>query len=84
MKEKTLREEFLAAIAGRLEVGARDYGNESFHKPVAATEEEILAELLDVAGWAYVLWVQMRVRLQKLAIAAELVDKSVVQDREER
>jgi len=60
------RRQFLDALAARLEVGARDYGNASFEKPVAMTSTEILDEALDIAGWAYILWVQLRRRCERL------------------
>ncbi|MEY4535629.1 MAG: hypothetical protein RLZZ246_1947 [Planctomycetota bacterium] len=53
----------------RLEAGAKEYGDRSFYKP--GTAEEILQELVDVAGWAFVAWVQMRMRLQGLELAAQ-------------
>lgn len=61
--------EFLGALEGRLTAGAAEYGDASFHR--AGTAEEILDEILDVAGWAFVAWVQMRIRLQGLELAAQ-------------
>lgn len=48
-------ERFLAAVAARLEVGAAEYGNESFAREPEDIVREILDETLDRAGWCYVL-----------------------------
>lgn len=58
----SLRKQFLDQLAARLEAGAKEYGDRSFYKP--GTAEEILQELVDVAGWAFVAWVQMHLRLR--------------------
>lgn len=50
--------EFLDELNARLEAGAREYGNQSFVKPIAATVREILEEQIDQVGWTYVLWSQ--------------------------
>ena len=68
-QESDLRLDFLDQVAARLAKGAEEYGNESFEKP--GTEAEILEELIDVAGWAYVAWVKMRRRLENLELAAQ-------------
>lgn len=70
--ESSLRRQFLDALAARLEVGAKDYGNQSFRRP--ETAEELLDELLDVAGWAYVSWVRMRIRLREIELAADKLE----------
>lgn len=72
--ESFLRKEFLNRLESRLEAGARDYGNASLERPFPETAEEILDELLDVAGWSYVAWVRMRTRLQRLEIAAREIE----------
>ena len=66
---ESLQQEFLAKLGTRLHEGARSYGDQSFYRDRAA--REILDELLDVAGWAFVAWVQMRMRLEKLTLDAE-------------
>jgi len=60
------RREFLDALAARLEVGAREYGNASFDEPMPKTAGELEAEALDIAGWAYVLWAQLKRRCARL------------------
>lgn len=49
-------DQFLTALRDRLENGAREYGNQSFVRPVNAIVDEIGMELLDEVGWTYVLW----------------------------
>ncbi len=71
-----LRAEFVAKIAQRIERGAEEYGDQSFHESVPQTTEEILDEVLDVAGWAFVLWVQMRMKLERLELAASKMEGS--------
>lgn len=61
--------DFLSAVRARLFHGRLNYGDKSFDKP--GTPDEILEEIVDIAGWAYVLWVQMRERLQRLEQAAQ-------------
>ena len=60
------RRAFLDALAARLEIGAREYGNASFDKPMAVTAGELEDEALDIAGWAYIMWVQLRRRCARL------------------
>lgn len=50
--------EFLGDVRARLEHGAREYGDQSFVRPVAITTKEILEEQVDQVGWCYVLWAQ--------------------------
>lgn len=50
--------QFLQDVAARLEHGAAEYGDQSFAKPVAQTEREIVAEAVDQVGWCYILWCQ--------------------------
>ncbi len=69
--EQQERRTFLDALAARLEMGAQLYGNHSFDEPMATTTEELEAEALDIAGWAYVMWVQIRRRCARLEQAAD-------------
>ena len=64
--EAAARRQFLDALAARLELGARDYGNTSFDRPMASTIGELEDEALDIAGWAYVMWVQLKRRCARL------------------
>ena len=52
--------EFAAAVEARCEKGAATYGDASFGRPVAELLDEVEEELLDVAGWAFVLWTRLR------------------------
>ena len=62
---------FRAELRERLIAGARDYGDASFMRAPHELLEEMQQELVDVAGWAWVLWAQQRM-CQTLA-AAELL-----------
>lgn len=66
---KELRSQFLSKVAARMEVGASEYGNLSFFKP--GTPEEILEEVEDIAGWSYVLWVKLKMRLEAVQLASD-------------
>ena len=52
--------EFARAVNARLEAGRASYGDVSFSRHPAVLCGEVEQELLDVCGWAYVLWVRMR------------------------
>lgn len=65
--------QFAETLHKRLEAGEREYGDASFSKAPTALIGEIAEELLDVCGWAFVLWV----RLQRLQVAAEPITVAV-------
>jgi hypothetical protein len=50
---------FTAAVSQRREQGRHVYGDRSFHRAPEALVGEIAEELLDVAGWAFILWVRL-------------------------
>jgi hypothetical protein len=52
--------QFWARLRERLEAGARSYGEASFGREPAELAGEIEQELLDVCGWAFVLWCRLR------------------------
>lgn len=58
-------DEFFRQIRERLKAGAREYGDASFQRPDAELHREIEEEILDIAGWSYVLWVKLRERLKR-------------------
>lgn len=60
-EERQLRAEFLESLACRLEAGAAEYGNKSFQKNYAQLKNEMEQELLDIAGWAYVMWAKLKI-----------------------
>lgn len=41
--------------------GAKRYGDQSFATPMTETCRQIMEELEDVPGWAFVLWIQARI-----------------------
>lgn len=51
---------FIEALRARLDAGRREYGPQSFTRSPVELRGEIEEELLDVAGWAFVLWARMR------------------------
>jgi hypothetical protein len=61
---------FVTQIGQRLERGRVAYGDSSFAKPLPQLVDEIQEELLDVAGWAFVMW-QRVMALRGAAIEAE-------------
>lgn len=54
---------FLERVRARLKKGAAEYGDESFNKPPEVLRQEILEEIEDICGWAYVLWVRVQKNL---------------------
>jgi hypothetical protein len=63
--------DFLSRLDKAWKRGAQQYGDVSFDKPLAATGEEILAELVDIAGWAFIAFARIREQLARVAAAAE-------------
>ena len=70
--EAAIRDEFdafVSQVRGRVEQGARDYGDRSFDLPPARLLKEIHEEVLDVCGWAFIAHVKikrMEARLSRL------------------
>lgn len=52
---------FAERLRKRWAAGAQQYGDASFHRPLADTCRQIMEELEDVPGWAFVLWLQARI-----------------------
>lgn len=63
---------FMREILVRMEAGHQEYGDKSFLKPPLALVEEIKEEVLDVCGWAFILYR----RVSKLAEKAAELDAS--------
>ncbi len=55
---------YFAELDERLRVGAACYGDKSFDKTEGRLLQEIQEEILDIAGWSYILWVKLE-RLKK-------------------
>ena len=51
---------FVSAVASRLCVGEREYGNRSFARPPLELVGEIEEELFDVCAWSFILWRRIR------------------------
>ena len=70
-------EPFLGLIKQRLEHGAREYGDESFKKQGVELVGMIEEEVLDIVGWAFVMWVAVRQfaeRMRKYETEGDAVD----------
>jgi hypothetical protein len=52
--------QFWLRLRERLEAGARTYGEASFQRHATELAAEIEEELLDVSGWAFILWCRLR------------------------
>ncbi len=44
----------------RLEKGKKEYGDSSFTRPSHELAEEMEEEIMDVCGWAFILWLRIR------------------------
>jgi hypothetical protein len=53
-------------VRDRLLLGVRNYGDESFSRSPSSLLNELQQELLDVSGWAFILWVKVHMMQQKL------------------
>lgn len=67
--------DFDGRVLARLEVGRVEYGDKSFSRPPTELADEIEEELLDIPGWSYVLWVQLRRLRAKLVRLEQLADR---------
>lgn len=61
---------FLQQLELKVERGAIEYGDKSFDLPANRTISELQAELLDICGWGFILWVRME-RLRQALEAKE-------------
>lgn len=68
---------FTQRVHERLQKGAQEYGDKSFHLSPLELSGEIEEELFDILGWAFILWC----RLQGLKAA---VTRSMDADIEEK
>jgi hypothetical protein len=68
---KKLPVTFIKKIEKRLKAGEREYGNESYVRPCASLVDEIEEEMLDVVGWAAIMWDRLQA-LKRLAKKAKL------------
>ncbi len=65
---------FTEAVLSRLEVGAAENGDESLDADPDRLAREIQEELLDVMGWAFLLWAKMQAIHDKAKLAGALRD----------
>jgi hypothetical protein len=60
MPERSAFADFVASVERRLEKGRDVYGDRSFDLASPLLVDEILEELDDMAGWAFILWCRLR------------------------
>lgn len=72
-----LEKQFVAMLRKRWKAGAREYGDRSFFRPKAETVDQVLDEIADVAGWSFVLWVQLRLRFDAMLDAAAKIEADI-------
>ncbi len=51
--------EYSQQLLDRLKAGAKQYGDVSYERAAGDLVEEIQQELLDVSGWAFILWTRL-------------------------
>ena len=52
--------DYMRELRARLEKGSAEYHDRSIHLPSRQTVREICQELVDVSGWAAILWNRLR------------------------
>jgi hypothetical protein len=52
--------DFMEAVRLRLAAGRETYGDSSFTMPLQAVNTEIAQELMDLCGWAFILWTRVQ------------------------
>ena len=55
-----------ALVRYRLLTGCTTYGDQSFKRPPSELLSEIAEELMDVTGWAFILWCRIQTIQQEL------------------
>lgn len=75
MTEDAKREidEFVDELRNRLYKGAVDYGGRSFDRPSHEIAREMEEEVLDIAGWAFIVLTKLRRRMRRLMEAGSSV-----------
>jgi hypothetical protein len=74
LNREVLEAEFLSHLKSGWARGAAEYGDASFSKPLLDTADEILEEIEDIAGWAFILWVQAKRRLRRVVDSIEAAE----------
>ena len=68
-------EAYFAQVKGRMEKGAREYGETSFSKSPSRLAIEIREEVEDISGWASIVWA----RVIQLAQKARLLEAEIAE-----
>lgn len=55
----TEKEKYFWELEKRLKIGAECYGDKSFDKTEGRLLQDIQEEILDIAGWSYILWAKI-------------------------
>ena len=67
---------FTETLTKRLEAGEREYGDASFDSSAISNIDEIEEELLDVCGWAYIMWTKLQTMRPKLEALERTLEDS--------
>ena len=51
--------EYVTGIEARLRRGAIEYGDASFMRPPDELLDELIQEVMDISGWAFILWTRL-------------------------
>lgn len=73
-------DEFSRTLRDRLDVGRKEYGDRSFSRDPAELIGEIEQELLDVCGWAFVLWIRLKAAREACERVGPAVDFKYAQE----
>lgn len=66
MKHEREFAQFVLVLHDKLERGEQTYGNASFDRPLPRTLDELLEELVDICGWAWVMFVRIEALKESL------------------
>lgn len=59
-------DQFVEAMRARLHVGALEYGDQSFDKPLSSLADEIDQELVDQANWSFIGFMRLQRTRRKI------------------
>ena len=73
--ESVSHRDFADEVRERMEQGRRSYGDKSFSLPFSMLMDEAKQEAVDLAGWPYMAWRQLRAWEDQLPDGHELLPK---------
>ena len=59
-----LQQRFMDLLSKKLASGSVELGDKSFFRPIPELVGEMEEELVDIAGWTFVAWVRLKLRLK--------------------